>query len=92
MNKNETYYFIFMYIIAAIALIYHLYRLWFTPEKYSEKLVKGVRDFWPFANFYRKWFASRSFIWLFRITYTLFLLIVLTILALMIFGTLGLLP
>ena len=72
MNENETYYFIFMYVIAAIALIYNLYQLWFTPEKYSEKLVKSVRDFWPFADFYRKWFASRNHIWLFRIIYWAF--------------------
>ena len=90
--QNETYYLAAMLIIVAVALGYNLYGLWIIPEKYAGKWIKSVKDWWPFANFYRQWFASKRFIWLYRIIYSVFLLIVLTILGLVLFGLIGIFP
>ena len=89
---KEIYYIIVILIITAIALVYNLYQLWITPEKYITNLINSVKDWWPFASFYRRWFASKAYIWVFRIIYTICLLIVVTILSLLILGIMGLFP
>ena len=91
MTKEIQFLFIGL-IIAAIALIYNLYGLWNMPEKHVKSLVDSVEDWWPFADFYRRWFASKAYLWLFRIGSALFLLIVMTILSLLVLGVMGLLP
>jgi len=89
---KDIYYTIFMLIIITISLVYNLYQLWVTPDKYIKKLISSVKDWWPFADFYRKWFASKAYVWLFRIIYTIFLLIVMTILSLLVLGITGIFP
>lgn len=79
-------------VIATIILIYHVYRIWFFPAKYTSDLRNGVKDSWPFANFYRKWFASRMFLWLFRIAYTSVLLGLILLLSILLLGIMGMFP
>ena len=89
-NNLSTPIFTIIIIVATIILIYHTYQIWFYPEKYSNNLRNGVKDWWPFPNFYRKWYASRPFLWLFRIAYTLVLLILLSILVAILLANIGL--
>jgi len=89
---KEIQYIIIVLIVAAIALTYNLYGLWITPEKYTKNLINSVKDWWPFANSYRRWFSSNVYIWFFRIMYTVWLLIVIAILALLTLGLMGLFP
>jgi hypothetical protein len=89
---NEIQYIIIILIIGAIALVYNLYGLWITPEKHIKKLINSVKDWWPFASSYRRWFASKAYLWLFRIIYIIWLLIVIGILSLLILGVMGLFP
>ena len=91
MNK-VVYYLIIMLVFTAIALAYNLYYLWFVPEKYVKDLINSVKNWWPFANFYRKWFASKTYLWLFRTVYTMLLLLVLAFLCLVVLGIMGLFP
>jgi hypothetical protein len=90
--QNDIFYLIGILIIVAIALVYNLYQLWVTPEEYATKLTQSVKDWWPFASFYRHWFASKGYIWLYRFVYSLFLLIVITILGLLVLGVMGMFP
>lgn len=90
--QNGIYYLIGMLIIVAIALVYNLYQLWITPEEYTTKLTQSVKDWWPLARFYRQWFVSKRYIWIYRFVYSLFLLIVITILGLLILGMMGIIP
>jgi hypothetical protein len=76
-------------IFGIIVLVYNVYQIWFFPEKYINALINGVKDWWPFANFYRKWYASKKFLWLFRIAYTLMLVAIIIILALAFLGSAG---
>jgi hypothetical protein len=90
MNSDVIH--LFFAVIAAIVLAYNLYQIWFTPERYIKALVKGAKYLWPFTDFYRKWYVSKSFLWLFRVTYLLFFLIIISILCLSILGMMGLFP
>ena len=81
-----------MLIIIAIALVYNLYQVWFTPEKYVQNLISSVKDWWPFADYHRKRFASKTYLWFTRIIYSMWLLIVIAILCLMVLGIMGLFP
>jgi hypothetical protein len=81
-----------MLVVVLVALIYNLYQLWFIPERYIEKVGGSVKGWWLFADFYRKWFGSSSYLWLFRIIYLVFLLIVVTILGLLVGGVMGWFP
>lgn len=78
--------------IATIILIYHTYQIWFFPEKYTSDYIKGIKNWWPFADFYRKWYASKGFLWLFRIAYTLMLLFLILLLSIVVLGVMGLFP
>lgn len=78
--------------IATLILIYHVYQIWFFPEKYTSDLRNGVKDWWPFANFYRKWFMSKTFLWLFRIAYIIMLLSLIILLSFVWLGTMGIFP
>jgi hypothetical protein len=90
--SNEVIYLLVMLVLIAVALAYNLYQLWFKPEEYVRKFTMSVGDWWPFADFYRRWFSSKAFLWLFRIVYMLWFLGVLLILSLWLLGLLGLFP
>ena len=78
--------------IAVIILLYHSYMIWFFPEKYTSDLRNGVKDWWPFSDFYRKWFASKKFLCLFRIIYSFMLIILLLFLSILFIGIIGIFP
>ena len=79
-------------VIGNVVLIYHTYRIWFFSEKYTSDLKNGVKDWMPFANFYRKWFDSKLFLWLFRTAYTTMLLVLILLLSIVLLGIMGLFP
>jgi hypothetical protein len=79
-------------VIATIILIYHTFQIWFSPAKYLRDLGNGVKDWWPSANFYRQWYGSKSFLWLFRIAYTVTLLVLVILLTMLLLGIMGLFP
>ena len=78
--------------IAVTILLYHSYMIWFFPEKYSNALKNGVKGWWPFSDFYRRWFASKTFLWLFRIIYSIVLLALLLFLSILFLGITGVFP
>lgn len=84
--------FIIFVIIATIILLYHTYQIWFLPEKYIATLKSGIRDWWPFADFFKRWFASKLFLWLGRIAYSMMLLILIFLLSITLLGNMGLFP
>jgi hypothetical protein len=61
-------------------------------EKYTSDLSSGVKNWWPFANLYRKWFASTIFLWLTRFAITSMLLTLLFLLSIVLPGIIGLFP
>jgi hypothetical protein len=81
-----------MLIIGSLVSAYNVYQIWFTPEEYIKKLVNSVKDWWPFADYYRKRFASKSYLWFFRIFYAMWLIILTGLLFLIVLGLLGLYP
>ena len=78
--------------IGLIVLLYHTYLIWFFPEKYTGDLIRGTPDWWPFSDFYKKWFASKPFLWLFRISYSIMLLLLLFLFFITLLGIAGFFP
>jgi hypothetical protein len=91
-NISSTTFFIIGVVIVTLILIYHTYQIWRFPAKYTSDLRNGVKDWWPFADFYRKWFASTIFLWLFRIAYAAVLLMLILLLSMLLLGTIGIFP
>ncbi len=58
-----------------ISLSYNDYLIWFRPQKYKEDQIKNVKNWWPFANFFKRWFDSTLFLWTIRVVYTVVTLI-----------------
>ena len=68
------------------------YSAWLHPEKFKEQEAKRVKDWWPFANYFRRYHASNEYLWAARIGPTIFLLIFLFLGILGVLGYLGLIP
>ena len=65
------------------------YLAWFRPEKFKEERIRDVKDWFPFANYYRSLFNSPRYLWMIRIMTVTILLILILFLLLPIFGALG---
>ena len=79
-------------IIFLSAMGYVFYSAWFHPEKFKEQEAKRVKDWMPFANYFRRQHASNEYLWAARIGSTIFLLIFLFLGILVVLGYLGLFP
>jgi hypothetical protein len=53
-----------------VTIVYYDYLVWLKPLKFKEDQIKNVKDWWPFASFFRRWFDSIIFIWAIRVVYT----------------------
>ena len=88
---NTKYLVLSLWIIGFIAtLVYYDYLVWFKPSKYKSDSVRNVRDWWPFASFFRHWFASEIFIWIIRFVYSSLTLAILIIVIIMVATIIGL--
>lgn len=67
------------------------YLAWFQPEKFKQERVREIKDWLPFANYYRSLFNSLGYLWAIRIMTVIILLIFILFLFLPILGALGLL-
>jgi len=73
--------FIFLVFVGPIwAMVYNFYMSWFEPSKFLERATKGVKDWWPFAEYFRSYYASSKWLWITRIS-SAFLLLVIIFLA-----------
>ena len=79
-------------IIFLAAMGYTGYLAWFHPAKFKEREVKKVKDWWPFANYFRQQYGSNEFLWVARIGPIMFLLIFLVLGVLAFLGYLGFIP
>ena len=65
------YLIIFIWIVGfVITLVYYDYLVWFQPSKFKEVLTKSIKDWYPFADFWRGWFSSMLYLWIVRILLT----------------------
>lgn len=61
-------------VLGAIwATIYNFYMSWFNPLTFQEKSAKGVKGWWPFATYFRGYYASSKWLWITRIWSTFIL-------------------
>jgi hypothetical protein len=74
------------------ALIYNFYMSWFRSSDFLEKAIKGVKDWWPFANYFRSYYGSSKWLWITRISTTSCLLIILFFVFQVMFNQLTKLP
>jgi hypothetical protein len=74
------------------AIIYNLYMAWFWPAEFLEKASKGVKDWWPFARFFKSYYSSPTWLWLTRIWATIFLLVIIYVGYQLITGQMNILP
>jgi hypothetical protein len=86
-------------LIGVISLIgflviagYNGYLAWFRPERYRERAVKMVKDWWPFANYFRKHYGSSRYLWAARIMSVTIILIFLLFTVLYFLGIIGVFP
>lgn len=74
-------------IVASIS--YYDYLIWFKPLKFKEDQIKSVKNWWPFASFFRRWFGSTLFLWTIRVVYTSVTLMLIFMLCVVIMKILG---
>ena len=79
-------------IIFLATMGYVTYLAWFHPTKFKEQEVNKVKDWWPFANYFRRYHVSDEYLWTARIGPMIFLLIFLFLGILAILGFLGFIP
>ncbi len=58
-----------LFLIAGcvLAMTYLFYMSWLKPLSFKQYYVSRVRDWWPFADYYRRYYASASWLWIIRI-------------------------
>jgi hypothetical protein len=62
-------------ILGAIwATIYNFYMSWFNPLVFLERSTKGVKDWWPFATYFKGYYGSSKWLWITRAWSTFILL------------------
>ena len=74
------------------AMGYVSYLAWFHPAKFKEQEANRVKDWWPFANYFRRYHGSNEYLWAARIGSTIFLLIFLLLGVLAFLGYVGFIP
>jgi len=78
-----------LFILGALwALMNNFYMCWFKPSAFLERARNGVKDWWPFADFFSRYYGSSTWLWLNRIASTFFVLVILFIVYLAILGRL----
>jgi hypothetical protein len=67
--------FVTLVFIGAIwAVIYNFYMAWFRSSEFLENSVRWVKDWWPFAGYFRSYYSSSKWLWITRIGTTVFML------------------
>jgi len=74
------------------AMGYVGYMAWFHPARFKEQEANKVKDWWPFANYFRRYHGSDGYLWVARIGPIIFLLIFLFLGILGVLGFLGFIP
>jgi hypothetical protein len=74
------------------AMGYIGYWAWFHPARFKEREVNRVKDWWPFANYFRRYHGSDEYLWAARIAPIIFFLIFLFLGVLAFLGYLGFIP
>ncbi len=70
-SSIETLLILFLILGSAVAVVYLFYLSWFRPLSFKQYYVSRVRNWWPFADFYRRNYASASWLWIMRIATTI---------------------
>ncbi len=65
-----TFLILFLILGSAAAVVYLFYLSWFRPLSFKRYYTSRVRDWWPFADYYRRYYASASWLWIVRIATT----------------------
>ena len=76
------------FLLALWVLLNNFYMCWFKPSVFLERARNGVKDWWPFADFFRRYYGSSWWLWNNRIASALFVLVFLFIVYLAISGRL----
>ena len=50
-----------------LVLIDSFYLTWFKPSRFLERSRNVVRDWWPFADYFRSFYSSLIWLWIIRI-------------------------
>jgi hypothetical protein len=75
-----------------MAAVYNGYLAWFHPERFKSRALNTIRDWWPFAKFFRSYYSSSEFVWGARAMTVTVILIYLFFAVLTILGYIGLIP
>ena len=88
MNKDITGRILITFLILGSiwAIVYNFYMSWFRPSAFLDRASKGVKDWWPFADFFRSYYGSPWWLWITRIWATFFLGFLIYILYRVVFG------
>lgn len=93
--KNNIIIMIFIALVCAgsiWAIIYNFYMAWFKPYKFLEKASMGVKEWWPFAQYFRSYYASSKWLWITRISASFFLLVIIFLAYKIIFNQVNIMP
>jgi len=82
----------FFILIALWAVMDNFYMSWFKPSAFLERAREGVKDWWPFADFFRWFYGSSWWLWNTRIFLTFLVFVILFIVYLAILGRLDIQP
>jgi len=79
MNDNIVIKILSTFLILGIlwAIISTFYMSWFRSAQYLERARKGVKDWWPFAEYFRSYYGSSRWLWPNRIASAIFTFVIL---------------
>jgi len=94
MNNNfiGTIFFTLLILCSIWAIIFNFYMSWFRPSTFLDRARKGVKDWWPFVDFFKWYYGSSWWLWPSRITSSIFLFVILYIVYRVILVRLSILP
>ncbi len=73
----QTLIILFLLAGATLAIALEFYVSWFRPADFMERSKGRVKNWWPFARYFRTYYASSTWLWIIRIASAVALLFIL---------------
>jgi len=83
---------IILLTLYVFVVFYTGYMYWFKPEQYTDRLVKGIKDWMPFSNYFRSHYKSSLHLWIMRLASLFFMALIAFLLIRMMLSFTGVLP
>ncbi len=88
----ETLIVLLLIPLSTWAVIRLFYMTWFRPSDYLKLSVNGVRDWCPFANYFRAYYATSKWLWTNRLASLLFVSVLVFLMGGTLLHFLGVIP